>query len=142
MYYTRISHHFIMRLGCIAQVTVCCMRKELGDISKMTLNRLITSLRTIINSHKSWGLSYFKNTLVHSHPCVYMYVGHSISFQTFLVQASKIVIDSWKFSILLLYILWDDWPIFRISASNEQLPQELEYTLLKPDCHSLGISKI
>ena len=23
----------------------------------------------------------------------------------------KIVVDSWKFSILLLYILWDDWPI-------------------------------
>ena len=30
----------------------------------------------------------------------------------FFVQAFKIVIDSWKFSILLLYILWDDWPIF------------------------------
>ena len=29
-----------------------------------------------------------------------------------------------------------------ISASNEQLQQELEYTLLKPDCHSWGISKM
>ena len=37
--------------------------------------------------------------------------------------------------MLLLYILWDDWPIFN-SGSNEQLLQELEYTLLKPDCHS------
>ena len=27
-----------------------------------------------------------------------------------------------------------------ISASNEQLQQQLEYTLLKPDCHSWGIS--
>ena len=44
--------------------------------------------------------------------------------------------------MLLLYILWDDWPIFMISASNEQLYQELEYTLLKPDCHSWWISKI
>ena len=60
----------------------------------------------------------------------------SISFQPFFVQAFKIVIDSWKFSILLLYILWDDWPIFRISDLNEQQQQELEYTLLKPDCHS------
>ena len=42
----------------------------------------------------------------------------------------------------LLYILWDDWPIFMISASNEQLQQELEYTLLKPDCHSWWISKM
>ena len=29
-----------------------------------------------------------------------------------------------------------------ISASNEQLLQRLEYTLLKPDCHSWGISKM
>ena len=29
-----------------------------------------------------------------------------------------------------------------ISGSNEQLQQQLEYTLLKPDCHSWGISKI
>ena len=28
------------------------------------------------------------------------------------------------------YILWDDWPIFIISASNEQLQQQLEYTQL------------
>ena len=44
--------------------------------------------------------------------------------------------------MLLLYILWDDWPIFRISASNERLQQQLEYTLLKPDCHSWWISKM
>ena len=43
---------------------------------------------------------------------------------------------SWKFSILLLYILWDDRPIFMISASNEQLQQQLEYTLLEPDWHA------
>ena len=44
--------------------------------------------------------------------------------------------------MLLLYILWDDWPIFRISDLNEQLQRELEYTLLKPDCHSWWISKM
>ena len=42
----------------------------------------------------------------------------------------------------MLYILRDDWPIFMISASNEQLQQELEYTLLKPDCHSWWSSKM
>ena len=31
---------------------------------------------------------------------------------------------------------------FMISGSNEHLQQELEYTLLKPDCHSWQISKI
>ena len=44
--------------------------------------------------------------------------------------------------MLLLYILWDDWPILMISASNEQLQKELEYTLLKPGCHSWWISKM
>ena len=59
-----------------------------------------------------------------------IYVVHSISFQTFFVQAFKIVVDSWTFTMLLLYILWDDRPIFMISGSNEQLEQESEYTLL------------
>ena len=66
----------------------------------------------------------------------------SIGFQTFFVQAFKIGVDSWKFTMLLLYILWDDWPILRISGSNEQLQQQFEYTLLKPDCHSWWISKM
>ena len=70
------------------------------------------------------------------------YEVNTINFQRFFVWAFKIVIDSWKCSMLLLYILWDDWPIFMISASNEQLQQQLEYTLLKPDCHSWWISKI
>ncbi len=73
---------------------------------------------------------------------VHTYEGHTISFQTFFVTAFKIVIDSWKYSMLLLYILWDDRPIFMISRLNEQLQQQLEYTLLKPDCHSWSISKM
>ena len=44
--------------------------------------------------------------------------------------------------MLLLYILWDDSPIFMISGSNQQLQQQLEYTLLKPDCYSWWISKM
>ena len=44
--------------------------------------------------------------------------------------------------MLLLYILWDDWPIFMISGSNQQLQQQLEYTLLKPNYHSWWISKM
>ena len=63
-------------------------------------------------------------------------------FKDFFVQAFKIVVDSWKFIMLLQYILWDDRPIFVISASNQQLHQELEYILLKPDCHSWWISKM
>ena len=44
--------------------------------------------------------------------------------------------------MLLLYILWDEWPIFMILGSNQQLQQKLEYSLLKPDCHSWWISKM
>ena len=44
-----------------------------------------------------------------------------IKFPDFFVQAFRIAVDSWKFNVLLLYILWDDWPIFMISGSNEQL---------------------
>ena len=42
-------------------------------------------------------------------------------FPDFFVQALKIVVDSWKFTMWLLYILWDDSPIFMISSSKEQL---------------------
>ena len=49
---------------------------------------------------------------------------------------------TWWWRWWLLYILWDDWPIFMISGLNKQLQQELEYTLLKPDCHSWWISKM
>ena len=66
----------------------------------------------------------------------------SIGFQTFFVQAFKIVVDSWEFSKSLLYILWNDWPILMISRSKEQLQQQLEYILLMPDCHSWWISKM
>ena len=68
--------------------------------------------------------------------------GEFNKFPDFFVQASKIVGDSRKFIMLLLYILWDDWPTFIISGSNEQLQQQFEYTLLKPDCHSWWISKM
>ena len=44
--------------------------------------------------------------------------------------------------MLLLYILGNDWPIYMISGSNEQLQQRLEYSLLKPDCHCWWISKM
>ena len=71
-----------------------------------------------------------------------MYLVSSISFQTFFVQAFIIVVDSCKFNMLLVYILWDDRPIFMTSGLNEQLQQQLEYTLLKPDCHSWWISKM
>ena len=101
-------------------------------------------LKISIEKRKYRILQYFSHKSNYRVVCVciyiYIYMMHSISFQTFLVQAFKIVVDSWKFS--MLYILWDDWPIFMISGSNEQLQQQLEYTLLKSDCHRWWISKM
>ena len=79
---------------------------------------------------------------LHLTVCSYYIRGAFNRFPDFFVQAFTIAVDSWKFTMLLLYILWDDWPIFMISGSIEQLQQELEYTLLKPDCHSWWISKM
>ena len=84
---------------------------------------------------------------IFSHTNLYIYIyiyirGASNKFPDFFVHAFKAVVDSWKFSMLLLYILWHDWLIFMISGSNQQLQQQLEYTPLKPDCHSWWISKM
>ena len=73
--------------------------------------------------------------IVSSHIC-----GAFNKFPDFFVQAFKIVVDSWKFTMLLLYILWDDWPIFMISASNEQLQQVLEEWYAIKLCFKLGKS--
>ena len=80
--------------------------------------------------------------LYNMHPYDCIYVVPTTSLQNFFVQAFKIVVDPWKFSMLLLYIVWDNWAIFMISGSNQQLQQEVEYTLLKPDCHSWWISRM
>ena len=68
--------------------------------------------------------------------------GASNKFPDIFIQAFQIVVGSWKFSMLLLYISCDNWWSFRISASNEQLQQQLEYTKLKPNCHGWWISKM
>ena len=81
------------------------------------------------------------HTPTHTHIYIYIYWAFN-KFPGFFEQASEIVVDSWKFTMLFLYILWDDRPIFMISVSNEQLQQQLEYTLLKPDLHSYWISKM
>ena len=85
---------------------------------------------------------WFVGVYIYIYIYIYIYERHTIGFQTFFVGAFTFVIDSGKFSMLLLYILWDGWPIFMISGSNQQPQQQLEYTLLKPHCHSWWISKM
>ena len=80
------------------------------------------------------------HTKAHTDPYIHIYEVLTISFHTFLYKHLKLSYE--KFSMLLLYILCDDWPVFMISRSNEKLQQQLEYTLLYPDCHSWRISKM
>ena len=73
-------------------------------------------------------------TFIYIHIYIYIYI--------YTRCIRKVSRHSWKFSMLLLYILWDGWSIFMISGSNELLQQQLQYTLIKPGCHSWRISKM
>ena len=87
-------------------------------------------------------LHWFNCAKINNKDEIFNNVVSSISFQILFLQAFKIIVDSWEFTMLLLYILWDDWQIIMILGSNEQLQQQLEYILRKPDCHCWWISKI
>ena len=104
-----------------------------ADFPAVYLAIAFAQMLTVTVVYKLFHL-IFLYTYIYIYIYIYIYVVHLISFQT--LQALKIVI------MLLLYILWDDKPIFMISDSNEQLQQQPEYTLLKPDCHSWWISKM
>ena len=84
---------------------------------------------------------FYQIVYIYIYTHIYIYEGHTISSQAFFVWAFEINVVSWKYSMLLLDI-WDDWPIFMISGSNEQIQKQLGYTLLKPDCQSWWISKM
>ena len=101
-------------------------------------------LRIVLGAHAmiGVGLTYIFYNFFFLNSGMLHLRGAFNKFPDFFVQAFKIVVDSWNFTMLLLYILWEDWSIFMISGSNEQLQQQLEYTLLKPDCHSWWISKM
>ena len=76
----------------------------------------VTSYSSLIIATKNCEWSYI-HTHTHTHTQTHLYI-HGVfnKFTDVFVQAFKIVIDSWKFTMLLLYILWDGWPIFMISG--------------------------
>ena len=78
----------------------------------------IIGMNPIILRLNSVSVSVSTYTHTHTHTNTR---GRFNKFPDIFVQAFKIGVDSWKCSMLFLYILWDDWPILMISGSNEQL---------------------
>ena len=94
-------------------------------------------------SNIAFSVRIFRNSVV-GHECFFKCCATELVSERCIVSLTYTYIYrksvySLKWSAISI---WDDWPIFMISGSNEQLQQELEYTLLKPDCHSWGISKM
>ena len=105
-----------------------------ASIYNTSLPHIIISLAQV---HSNISFIWLRQFL-----CVTIILSAFNKFPDFFVQVFKFVVDAWKFTLLLLYIFWDELPIFMISGSNEQQQQQLEYTLLNPDCHSRSISKM
>ena len=103
--------------------------------------RIQVQIRTYVHTNICKFVHSHTHTHTHTHTRIYIR-GAFNRFPAFFVQDFKIGVDSWKSSMLLLYILWDDWLVFMISDSKEQLQQQLEYILQKPYCHSWWISKM
>ena len=59
-------------------------------------------------------------------------------FPDFFVHAFKIVVDTWKIQYIIAIHLMR-WLINFYDFYDKQLQQQLEYTQLKPDCHSCWI---
>ena len=133
---SRSAHLVAIVLPVPSLTTVCVYDQRtvpVRIIKSSIMHRMLSKLTAII------GKWHWKVSIAFD---LWVMRGAFNKFPDFFVQAFKIFIDSWKFSILLLYILWDDWPIFMISGLNEQLQKQLEYTPLKPECHNWWISKI
>ena len=81
---------------------------NLGIATDLWEEKLISNLLNAERQGNKWIHSYIS---INIDIYAYIYVVNSISFQTYFYRHLKSS-DSWKFSMLLLCILWDDWPIF------------------------------
>ena len=96
-----------------------------------------------VNSGWLVGFYGISTIVVYSMPNpIYTYVVPSISFQIFLNKHLKLS-ETLNNSVCYCYSSYEMTHQFLwFSGSNEQLQQQLEYTLLNPDCHSWWISKM
>ena len=118
--------------------TIKSIRKLERTYAKMCRQNISISMTYALMKKCCKNAHTHTHTHTHTHIYIYIFIRSAFNkFPDFFEQAFKI-----ENLMLFLYILWDDRPIFMISRSNEQLQKELEYILLKPDCHSWWISKM
>ena len=86
--------------------------------------------RIIVQKERKDGMKKRKNEV------------HTVSIQTFFLWAFRLSELLKIHYVIAIHLMRWLTHFFMISGSNEQLQQQLEYTLLKPDCHSWWISKI
>ena len=111
---------------------MCCIyfATVLNDfVSKWILTRHCDRELIVVNVYYFQILNKKEHSIITTlfsshigHMYIYTFIrGEFNKFPDFFGQAFRIVVESWTFTMLLLYILWDDWPIFMISGSNEHL---------------------
>ena len=96
------------QLRCCKWLRIC--GQFLRDENKNKTITYTQQIKKIKNAIQIWKNQIYSKV-------IYIYIDRYIrgafnKIPGIFVQAFKIVVDSWKFSMLLLYILWDDWPIF------------------------------
>ena len=87
-----------------------------SKFTQMVKNTLLLLKRNEHNGKKYLPIIFY----------ITLYMIHSISFQTFLYRQLKLS-ETLENSVCYCSTSWDDWPIFMISHSKEQLQQQLEY---------------
>ena len=90
-------------LGEIQGITDNYLRKLIRSIAK-DMGVLLILIRQVVHEDSvcAWGVSCLCSITI-----IYIYIrGVLNKFPDFFVQAFKIVVDSWKFTMLLLYIFW------------------------------------
>ena len=118
-------HTFIQTAFMRTLIFIMCVKKHSDKETRPSLSLLISGFST-----------HNLLSLVSS-----IYMVPSICLQTFWYR-HLILLQTLKNSVCYCYKSFEMTDQFcMISGSNQLLQQQLEYTLLKPDCHSWWISK-
>ena len=106
-----VTHVLILTHTCIQTLAHTYSGTHANTQTHMhAYTRILAYIHAYIHAYTQAQTCTHTHTHTYIYIYIYIYVVHSTSFQTFFVQAFKIVVDSWKFSMLLLssydQLLW------------------------------------